>query len=299
MSRKRAVIAVAVALLLVTAGCAGAGNDAGSAGGGDGGDAAEMAGDGEAPREGGSDDADSAADGSSYAVADRQLIRTGEATIRVEDFGDASGEVRGIAGEYDGYVSDTDQRSEEIDNETWTRGTVQFRVPSESFDAAFADATAVGEVEESSTNTEDVTDQLVDVEARLENLRAERDRLRELYEEANETEDVLAVQSELTRTQEEIERLEAQQRQLEDRVAYATITVHIVEERPEGDTTEPEAWYDTGVVAAFLASVSGVGTAMRALAVGTAYVAPYLLAFGTPVVLGVVGIAKLVQRRGD
>ncbi|GAB3417458.1 DUF4349 domain-containing protein [Haloparvum alkalitolerans] len=296
MSRQRAVVAVAVALLLVTAGCAGAGNDAAPSGG-DGG--AEMDAGGDAPQEAGSDDARSAEDGSAYAVADRQLIRTGEATIHVESFGDASDEVRSIAASYDGYVSDTEQRSREIGNETWTRGTVRFRVPTESFDDAFADATAVGEVEDSSTNTEDVTDQLVDVEARLTNLRAERDRLRELYEGANETEDVLAVQSELSRVQEEIERLEAQQRQLEDRVAYATITVHIVEDRPEGDSTEPEAWYDTGVAAAFLTSVDGVGTALRAIAVGAAYVAPYLLAFGTPVVVGVVAVAKLVQRRGE
>lgn len=296
MSRKRAVVAVAVALLLVTAGCTGAGNDAGPAGGDAG---VEMDAGGEAPEEAANGADDGASDrGSAYAVADRRLIRTGEATVRVENFGDASDEVRSVAESYDGYVSDTSQQSDEIANETWTRGTVTFRVPSESFDAAFADATAVGEVEDSSTSTEDVTDQLVDIEARLTNLRAERDRLRELYEEANETEDVLAVQSELSRVQQEIERLEAQQRQLEDQVAYATITVHIVEERPEGDSTEPEAWYETGVVAAFLASVDGVGTAMRAIAVGAAYVAPYLLAFGTPVVLAGVGVATLIRRRG-
>ena len=51
--------------------------------------------------------------------------------------------------------------------------------------------------------------QLVDIEARLESLRAERDQLRTLYRQANATDDVLAVQRELSDVQREIERLEA------------------------------------------------------------------------------------------
>jgi hypothetical protein len=124
---------------------------------------------------------------------------------------------------------------------------------------------------------------VVDLQARLENLRAERDRLRTLYERANTTEDVLAVEERLSDVQTEIERTEAGLQNLERQVAYSTITVHLSEPRP--DRPAPDQWYDTPVIAAFLESVEGVGVALRALVVAGAYAAPYLLVFLTPFVL--------------
>jgi hypothetical protein len=135
-------------------------------------------------------------------------------------------------------------------------------------------------VVESSTSTQDVTEQVVDLQARLENLRAERERLRELYQRANDTEDVLAVERRLSEVQTEIERTEARLQSLERRVAYSTITVEMREPRP--DRPAPDQWYDTPVLAAFLDSVHGVGVVLRAVVVGFAYAAPYLLVFLTP-----------------
>jgi chromosome segregation ATPase len=122
---------------------------------------------------------------------------------------------------------------------------------------------------------------LVDLEARLSNLRAERDRLRTLYERANTTEDVLAVQRELSEVQGEIERLEAQKRSLEQRVAYSTLTVELREPGPVRDYVREE-WYDTPVLEAFLESVNGVLVVGRALVVAFAYALPYIVAFFAP-----------------
>jgi len=292
MGTKRTILTVLVALMLVTAGCSGAGDGAAPEGG-DGGDAADAA---DAPRDDAESEGMSADDTSNQAGARRQLIRTGRMELRVEDFGTADTEVRAVAESHGGFVSDFSQHTAERHNETWTRGTIVVRVPGDSFQAAVSDLRGVGEVRNVETSTNDVTDQLVDIEARLENLRAERDRLRTLYDEANETEDVLAVQSELARVQEEIERLEAQQRRLEERVAYATITVRLAEPQPEPEEPQEQdpAWYETGVVTAFLESVSGVATLLRAAVVGAAYLAPYLLVLGTPVI----GAAALYRARG-
>lgn len=300
MSRKRLVLIVAVAGMLVLAGCTGA-NDIGDAED----DAGDVAEDDVAERDAAAE-ADDAETGftDEYAVADdggtdsaalaaeRQLIRTGELRITVEEYDAADQAVRSVADERDGFISETRRETVDRGDGEYTVGELVVRVPSESFDATVSDLEAVGEVEASNTETEDVSDQLTDIEARLENLRAERDRLRELYEEANETSDVLAVQSELSDTQERIERLEARQASLQDQVALSTIRVELSEEPPEPD--EPEAWYDTGVAAAFLESVSGVGTVLRATVVGAAYAAPYALAFGVPLVI----IGVLARRIG-
>ena len=284
---------VALAALVVLAGCTGAG------GGG-----AQVSGDAVsasvAPESGGGDagyEADTESSDQSGDVLDvenRQVIRTGTVALTVENFSETRRELTGVVESRDGYVSDSTQERRGVGDDTYIVGTVTYRVPAERFEGTIERIEAAGTVERSSTQSRDVTDQLVDIEARLGNLRAERERLRTLYEQANDTEDVLAVQRELSQTQERIERLEARQQSLQRQVAYSTITVEIREERPAPGPVEQ--WYDVPLVQAFLESVSGVGTTLRAIAVVAAYAAPYAIAFAGPPVLLVGGY--LAYRRG-
>jgi hypothetical protein len=291
--RSRTLATVGLALLLVLAGCSagssGGGGDVAVSGGG--GDGAETGAQRQASTDGG---AGGETTDASAGATDRVRIRTGQMTLTVSEYGAARENLTALARERGGYVSDSTLRTHSRGNATWQTGQLVIRVPEEEFGATFEAAKTRGTVESSSTSTEDVTDRLVDLNARLENLRAQRDRLRTLYDEANETEAVLRISERLSEVQGEIERLEAQKRALEQRVAYSTITVSIQEEPPERDLgPEPTQWYDIGVIAAFLESVSGVVTALRALVVLAAYVAPYALVFGSPFVVA----AALLYRR--
>jgi hypothetical protein len=285
---------VALAALVVLAGCSGAAGGGAQASG----DAATAS---VAPETGGSGDAEYEADtedtgqsSDTLDVQNRQVIRTGTVALTVENFSETKRELTGVVESRDGYVSDSTQERRGVNDDTYIVGTVTYRVPAERFEETMERIEAAGTVERSSTQSRDVTDQLVDIEARLGNLRAERERLRTLYEQANDTQDVLAVQRELSETQERIERLEARQQSLQRQVAYSTITVEIREERP--DPGPVEQWYDVPLVQAFLESVSGVGTTLRAIAVVAAYAAPYAIAFAGPPVLLVFGY--LAYRRG-
>jgi hypothetical protein len=298
MAHRETLAVLGLALLLALAGCSGFGGPTAKSGNGNGPTAQYAGGNGNGAGDGSTSDAadDGAVLDSSAAettVRQRQLIRTGEIRLRVNDTDGTSEAVRSLAAERDGFVSGSNVESHERHNGTLRTARIVIRVPSEEFDATVAEIESMGTVRTARTSTEDVTDQLVDIEARLENLRAERDRLRELYQQANETEDVLAVQRELADVQKEIERLEARRASLERDVAYSTITVHITEEPPDPPEPEPDpAWYETGLVAAFLSSVDGVVTTIRALAVAGAYLAPYALVFGPPLVGGAVAVRR-------
>lgn len=305
-------VALLVAVLAVTAGCTGAGGGDSADGQLNGGevefqgDAAEDtvmatgtpvaerdAGDGG----GGVAAPDDAATGE-YNVqqfAERQLILTGQVAVEVDDFSTARSNLTQTTESHGGFVSDTRQEVHRVDNETWTEGIVVLRVPRENFTTVFEAAEDEGELLNSERNSQDVTDQLVDIRARLDNLRAERDQLRELYERANDTEDVLRVQERLSDVQGEIERLEARQQSLRERVALSTITVRLSEPRPEPDRPVPDRWYDIPLVAAFLESVSGVVVTLRAIAVAGAFALPYLLVFGVPLA----AVGYVVRRRGS
>lgn len=284
MPAKRTLAAVGLALVLVLAGCGGAST-------GDGGSSAVDA-DREASTGGNGAEATAAAeadtdDGGSApreALQRRALIKTGRVVVEVDDFESSRANLTDSVEGYGGFVSETRTQRRGPENNTYVHGTLVLRVPSEEYESLLSDAEAEGDVVTSETSTEDVTEQLVDLEARLENLRAERDRLRTLYERANSTEDVLAVQRELSDVQGEIERLEAQKQSLERRVAYSTLTVELREPDPTPQYVR-ESWYDTPVLAAFLESVEGVLVVGRAVVVGFAYALPYLLAFAVPVAL--------------
>jgi hypothetical protein len=301
MNRRRthAVLTVLVALMAVLAGCNGAAQSGGSGGGGDSAVRSDAEYDAEAtamPESTPMAAESSGSDGASsmQSIDSRALIRTGHVTLEVTDFERTEENLTRLVESRDGFVSETRQQQRRVGEQTYLMGTVVLRVPNEHFGETFREVQAEGEVVESSTSTEDVTEQLVDIEARLKNLRAQRDRLRTLYEQANDTEAILQVERRLSEVQTEIERLEARKQALERRVAYSTITVDIREERPDRLGVD-EKWYDIGFVGAFLESVNGVVVAVRAGVVLVGYVLPYLIVLATPV--GLLG-GVLAWRRG-
>jgi len=306
MSRRRRQIATLLLVALVAlAGCSGSGNA------GDGGDAATgLSGgndvgreaDAEAPQQAGSGGDGGGGDAAGGSAADgvdgRAVIRTGSMELEVERFEGARRNLTAAVETRGGYVSDTEEQLHRRGNDTFTTGTVVVRVPRENFTSMMDAARTEGTVLREETNSQDVTDRLVDLEARLENLRAERDRLRELYRNASDTEDVLAVEERLSDVQGEIERVEAQKQQLEDRVAYSRITIDLREPEPEREYEPPSQWYDTPIVEAFLESVNGVVVVAQALVVAIAFMLPYMLAFAVPLGAVVLGFLFWRRRRG-
>jgi len=298
---RRRYVAIAVVALVLLAGCAGAGGGDGgradgaepmagqSGGGGDGGSGGDTSLDFD-QSEGGGDSA--ASGGGSVARQNRAIIKTGRVRIEVDNATERRARLESRVTALGGYVSASDATRHQENNETWLEGYVVFRVPSENFSAMKAaageDATVLSEQEE----TEDVTDQLVDLNARLENLRAERDQLRRLYNRSNSTEDVLAVQERLSDVQGEIERLEAQKRSLEDRVAYSTLRVEYQEPRPEFARIERTRFYEQTPLEALGNSIATLVRVVRSLFLVGVIVLPWVAVAAVPV--GV--IAVLVRR---
>jgi hypothetical protein len=295
MSRSRATVLLAV--LVLVAGCSGAGG-----GGGDLGASADAASVGREAASGGGSAAsvESGGDGGSDPVAqarNRRLVYTATVELRVRDYDRARERLTSAAASRGGFVASANDRRHTTAGGNYTTGTVTYRVPADEFESFLAAVNETGTVVESRRQTEDVTDRVVDLEARLRTLRAQRERLRELYANASDTDEVLAVERRLSEVQTEIERAETRLASLERQVALSTVTVELREPRPGAP---PEgAWYDTPLVEAFLASVNGVVVAVRALAVAGAYAAPYLLAFGGPPVVGVVLAWRRWGGRGD
>ncbi|WP_135826302.1 DUF4349 domain-containing protein [Halorussus ruber] len=283
---RRWLVPVALALLLVLAGCSGSGgSDAMQATSGDQAASYEQTGRQTVSAGGPNGDSGSA----NFQASQRALIRTGEVAVEVNDYDRTRRNLSKEARRLGGFVSDSSQVVHTRGNQSWTSGKLVLRVPKDNFSTLVARAKQSGEVREASTNTEDVTKKLVDIEARLKNLKAQREKLRDLYQEANDTENVLEVQERLSEVQSEIESLEAQRESLKRQVAYSTLTVRLEERPPDYEpTNDHSAWYETGLLAAFASSANGVVVVLRGLVVGLAYALPYVLVFGVPIGGGLV-----------
>jgi anti-sigma factor RsiW len=113
------------------------------------------------------------------------------------------------------------------------------RVPASSLDAALGSLKRLGQVVSESQGGDDVTEQVVDVAARLKNARQTEGRLTQLLRErTGKVSDVLEAEREISRVREEIERLDAERTNLDRRVTYATVAVEVTE--------EPKAAMDMG-----------------------------------------------------
>ena len=100
---------------------------------------------------------------------ERMIVRTGDISLIVEDVVDSRDEIAQLAVRFDGYVVSSRIRGEEQD----MRGWISIRVPDASFDQALSELRSLAvRVDSESTNSQDVTEEYVDLQSRLRNAEA-------------------------------------------------------------------------------------------------------------------------------
>ena len=157
------------------------------------------------------------------------------------------------------------------------RGTVVMRIPANKLEAALADLRELGKVVTTSTTAEDVSAQIVDIDARVRTLEAEELQLVELLRRASGVSQTLEVRDRLNAVRQEIESYKAQKEFYANQVEYSTINATLFESGADdpddpGDGILLDAWR----------------TALRA---GLTIVAGALVVLGGLVPLAAIGLA--------
>lgn len=156
------------------------------------------------------------------SVDDALIVRTGSLELEVEDVAATLAGARAEIAALGGYVAGSD----EYDQGESRWAMVTYRVPVERFsDAIDALRGLADRVVRESTQSAEVTATVVDLDARIANLRASEAALVEIMDRAGRIDDVLAVQSRLEIVRGQIEQLEAQRANLADQAALSTLTV--------------------------------------------------------------------------
>jgi len=156
------------------------------------------------------------------------IVETASLTILAANYDEASAAIERLAAAHGGYVEKLDAKAQTGNARELT---AVLRVPTKQLDGFLADVRKLGHVEEETRSNDEVSDQYVDLQARLRSARATEQRLIELLgTRTGKLQDVLEAERELARVRGEIESMQGQSMLLVHHVNYATVQVNLNEE---------------------------------------------------------------------
>jgi hypothetical protein len=176
-----------------------------------------------------------AAPGVGQAGIGRLLIRRASMLLEVENPEHVARRVAAVTASLGGFI--------EQSRESSGGGVhIKVRVPAETLEDAMDSVATLGHVEKRQISADDVTEQVVDLNARVATRRAIRDRLRALLERAGSISDVITVERELARVQGELDVLERRLEYLRGSSSMAELAVDARRKRILG----PLGWVAVG-----------------------------------------------------
>lgn len=172
---------------------------------------------------------------STAEAADRKIIRNADITIEVPSTTDAQHQVTSIAESHNGFVVTSEAKQRESNDPSQRTLDIKLvvRVPSNQFGSAFDEIKKLaGNTPAEQVTSQDVTEDFIDLEARIKTQKALEVQFLEIMRQAHKIEDALEVQRQIAEVRTEIEKLEGRKRFLENRSSLSTINVNIQTPKP-------------------------------------------------------------------
>ena len=179
--------------------------------------------------------------GETTEAEDRKIIRNAEITIEVPSTTDAQHEVTSIAETHGGFVVTSEAKQRESNDPAQRTLDIKLvvRVPSNQFGRAFNEIKKLaGNTPSENVTSQDVTEDFIDLEARIKTQKALEVQFLEIMRQANKISDALEVQRQIAEVRTDIEKLEGRKRFLENRSTLSTINVNIQTPKPAISVTE-------------------------------------------------------------
>jgi hypothetical protein len=219
------------------------------------------------------------------APANRSLIFTGTVTVRVSNVDDAATTAGQRATAAGGFVAGEDR----TDDRDRSQATLTLRVPSERFSTVVDQVAAIGTAESRKLSTEDVTDQMVDLDARIRTGEASVARVRDLMGKATTITEIVSLESELARREADLESLKTRKAKLDDSTTLSTITLTLL-----GPAAAVPA--KSGFLAGLGAGWRAFVVSMQVLLTVLGAVLPWLVLFGVPAIALLLYLRRMRRR---
>ncbi|WP_196893863.1 DUF4349 domain-containing protein [Aureivirga marina] len=152
----------------------------------------------------------------------RKLIKNGRIGYNVQDLKVSREQIFQATKKYGGYISSDD----EYRNAKNLENTIQIRVPSKHFDALMKEVTTgISNFNFKEISIQDVTEEFLDVKARLNSKKELENRYLELLKKAIKVSEILEIEKEINNLRTEIESIEGRFYYLQNQISYSTLTI--------------------------------------------------------------------------
>lgn len=153
---------------------------------------------------------------------ERKLIKRGSIAFETDDLSTTRKNIEQAVEKFDAYIS-SDNESK---NSYEVTSNVTVRIPSKNFDGFLAEiASKVDKFESKNISVDDVTEQFLDVQARLKVKKSLEERYSELLKKTKSVKEVLEVERELTKVRSDIESMEGRLKYLQNQVSFSTLDI--------------------------------------------------------------------------
>ena len=208
------------------------------------------------------------------AAQQRKIIFNANVQLVVDEFEGVPASVQALADKHGGFIASSSVQGSEGEPR---RGNWTLRVPSEHFHTFLDGSKTIGQVRSLSSDSQEVTAEYVDLEARAVNLRKEEERLhKHLNESTRSLKDILEVEREIARVRGEIERIVGRLNVLKDLTSLSTVTLLIEEIKDYVPEVTEEPGFATQVARTWSASIDAVGGFFTRLSLATVGFIPWL-----------------------
>ena len=210
------------------------------------------------------------------ALETTQIVKTGSMALEVTDLAKAVSQAKAAIVGMSGRIS---QSSTSGDKETAV-ANVTYRLPAAKWDDALAALRGLaGRIISEQTDSTDVTAQVIDLDARLNNLQVTETALQSIMARATAIPDVLAVEQQLSQVEGQIEQLKAQQDNLKNQADMSTLSVSFTTPDSTVVTKAAQGW-------SLGTQVDEAGAALVHIGQGLATIVVWAVVVGLPIVIG-------------
>jgi hypothetical protein len=207
---------------------------------------------------------------------DRMIVRTGNISLVVDDVPSAIKQITSLAQGMEGYVVSSNVWEEGVPSDVvvitpgaqgqtsaeqeWKRfaGAITIRVPSDQYEAAMSALRGMAvKVTSENSSSQDVTEEYVDLSAKLKNLEATEEQLLRLMEKAEKVEDILNIQRELSNVRGNIEQTKGRMQYLERTTSTSLINVQLQQAKLDISFTASKSRVKRGEAITFFPQIAG------------------------------------------
>lgn len=209
---------------------------------------------------------------------DRKIIKTGDIHFETSNAKETRSVINKAVGEFHGYIS-----QDNISQYNQFENNVTIRVPADKFDALVDRISANAKnIDSKNITASDVTEEYIDVEARIKTKKELEERYKQLVKQAGKMEDILTIEKEIGVLRADIESMEGRLKYLSNQVSYSTLTLVFYEKSAS----------DFGFTHKFTEALANGWRGIMWFVIGIANIWPFVL-----IGIGIIALVRVFTRR--